>query len=141
MSFLIDTCVVSELTKRRRNPGVVAWMQEQDESGLFLSMVTVGELEKGIAGVTDTTRRRRLREFLEVDIVERFRERTLATDEAVWRRWGLLCGRAENDGSPGPAHRRLIAAVAQVHGLTVVTRNEEDFSRCDVPVLNPWNPS
>ncbi|MDP1827253.1 MAG: type II toxin-antitoxin system VapC family toxin [Archangium sp.] len=139
MSFLLDTCVVSELTKRRCDPGVVEWMEEQDETRLFVSTVTVGELEKGLVGVADPTRRRRLREFLEVDIVERFRERTLQTDEAVWRRWGLLCGRAEDEGAPLPAIDALIAAVAQVHGLTVVTRNEDDFARCDVPVLNPWS--
>jgi hypothetical protein len=115
-------------------------MEEQDEGALYLSLVTVGELEKGLTGVTDPVRRRRLREFLEVDVVERFRERTLPTDEAVWRRWGLLCGRAENEGAPLPAVDALIASVAQVHGLTVVTRNEDDFERCDVPVLNPWRP-
>lgn len=138
MSFLLDTCVLSELTKRRRAPGVAQWMEQQDESALYLSMVTVGELEKGLAGVVDPTRRRRLREFLEVEVVERFRERTLQTDEAVWRRWGLLCGRGDDEGAPLSAVDALIASVAQVHGLTVVTRNEDDFSRCDVPVLNPW---
>lgn len=139
MSFLLDTCVFSELTKRRSDPGVVRWMEEQDESALYLSMVTVGELEKGITGVRDPTHRRRLRDFLEAEIVERFRDRILPTDEAAWRRWGQLCGQAERKGAPIPVVDALIASVAQVHGLTVVTRNQGDLVRCDVPVLNPWS--
>jgi predicted nucleic acid-binding protein len=99
----------------------------------------VGELEKGIARHRDATRRKRLRAFVEGEIIERFGERILATDEAVWRRWGVLCGAAEREGRPLPVLDALLASVAQVHGLTVVTRNEADFVRCEVPVLNPWS--
>jgi predicted nucleic acid-binding protein len=83
----------------------------------------------------------RLREFIEVEIVERFRERIIATDEPVWRRWGALCGAAERAGKPLPVLDALVAAAAQVNGLTVVTRNAADFERCDVPVVNPWTGS
>ena len=138
MSFLLDTCFVSELSKRRRDPGVIAWLDEQDEAELFLSTVTVGELEKGLTGHRDPVRRKRLREFIEVEIIERFRERMVGTDEPVWRRWGVLCGAAERSGKPLSVLDALIAAAAQVHGLTVVTRNEADFQRCDVPLVNPW---
>jgi predicted nucleic acid-binding protein len=138
VSFLLDTCFVSELSKRQRDEGVIAWLDEQDEAELFLSAVTIGELEKGLTRHRDATRRKRLREFIEVELVERFRERTLGTDEPVWRRWGALCGAAERVGRPLPVLDALIAAVAQVHGLTVVTRNEADFARCEVPVVNPW---
>jgi len=138
VSFLLDTCFVSELTKPRRDEGVIRWLDEQDETGLFLSAVTLGELEKGLARHRDGRRRQRLREFIEVEVVERFKERTLATDEPVWRRWGAVCGAAERAGRPLPVLDALIAAVAQVHGLTVVTRNVPDFERCEVPVFNPW---
>lgn len=138
MSFLLDTCFVSELTKRRSDEGVIAWLEEQDEAELFLSTVTVGELEKGLVAQRDAARQMRLRAFIEVEVIERFRERMLPTDERAWRRWGALCGLAERRGGPVPVLDALIAAVAQVNGLTVVTRNEADFARCEVSVLNPW---
>jgi toxin FitB len=138
VSFLLDTCFVSELSKRHRSPGVIAWLAEQSEEDLFLSAVTIGELEKGLAKLRDTVRARRVRSFVETEVVDRFRERTLATDEAAWRRWGKMCGEAERVGKPMPVLDALIAAVAQVHGLTVVTRNEGQFIRCGVPVVNPW---
>ena len=141
MSFLLDTCFVSELSKRESDPGVVAWLGEQEESELYLSAVTIGELEKGLTKHRGATRRMRLREFIEAEIVERFRERIIATDEPVWRRWGALCGAAERVGKPLPVVDALVAAVAQVNGLTVVTRNEADFLRCEVPVVNPWSGS
>ena len=138
MSFLLDTCFVSELTKGRRNPGVIAWLEGQEEEELFLSRVTVGEIEKGLAKLGDPSRRKKLREFLEAEILDRFRERLLETDGPVWRRWGVLSGQAEKSGKPLPVLDALVAAVAEVNGLTVVTRNEDDFQRCGVPVLNPW---
>lgn len=138
MSFLLDTCLISEFTRRHRDPGVQGWLARQDEEDLYLSVVTVGELEKGLAALPESARKRRLREFLDGEIVERFRERTLGTDERVWRRWGQLLGAAERRGKPLPVVDALISAVAHVNGLTVVTRNEGDFLRCDVAVLNPW---
>lgn len=119
---------------------MIGWLEEQDEAELFLSVVTIGELEKGLTAHRDATRRKRLRSFVEVEIIERFRERTIATDERVWRRWGVLCGASARAGKPLAVLDALIAAAAQVHGLTVVTRNAADFERCDVPVVNPWIP-
>ena len=138
MSFLLDTCFVSELTKPKCDEGVIAWLDEQGEDALFLSAVTVGELEMGLAQVAEGARKKRLRAFIESEIFERFKKQTLDTDERVWRRWGALSGAAARAGKPLPVLDALIAAVAQVHGLTVVTRNESDFGRCDVPVVNPW---
>jgi toxin FitB len=139
VSFLLDTCFVSEFTRRRPDDGVLRWLDDQDEAALYLSTVTIGELEKGLARVRDAGRRKRLRAFIDVEIVERFRDRIVCPDEQVWRRWGVLCGVSERSGGgPLPVLDALIAALAQVRGFTVVTRNEADFVRCDVPVLNPW---
>jgi predicted nucleic acid-binding protein len=139
VSYLLDTCFVSEFTRKRADEGVVAWLQLQDESELYLSTVTVGELEKGLANVRDATRRKRLRAFIEGEIIERFRPRILTPDERVWRRWGALSGTSERSGVPLPVLDSLLAAQAQVHGLTIVSRNEADFARCDVALLNPWS--
>lgn len=138
MSFLLDTCFVSELVKPRRDPGVLEWLERQDEESLFLSSITLGELEKGLAKIGDEVRRRRLRRQLEVEILSRFQERMLETDVAVWRRWGQLCGAAERTGKPLPGLDALLAATAQVHGLTVVTRNEAHFVTANVATFNPW---
>jgi toxin FitB len=139
VSFLLDTCFVSELTRPQPDPGLIRWLEEQDEAELFLSEVTVGELEKGLHQLRDSKRKQRLRELVENEVIERFAERTVPTDERVWRRWGSLSGAAARAGRPLPVLDALVAAVAQVHGLTVVTRNTTDFERCDVPVVNPWS--
>ena len=139
MSYLLDTCLVSEFTLKRADEGVARWLATEDEAEMYLSVVTIGELEKGLTRLKDTGRRKRLRAFIEVEIIDRFRGRILVADEQVWRRWGSVCGVHERSGKgPLPVLDALIAATAQVHGLTVVTRNERDFARCDVPTLNPW---
>lgn len=139
MSYLLDTCLVSEFTKKKPDPGVVEWLALHEETEMRLSAVTVGELEKGLVRLKDSGRRKRLRAFIEVEIIERFRGRILVPDEQVWRRWGALCGASERSGGgPLPVIDALLAATAQIHGLTVVTRNEAGFARCEVPVLNPW---
>jgi predicted nucleic acid-binding protein len=139
VSYLLDTCLVSEFTRKRADAGVVQWLASEDEAAMYLSAVTVGELEKGLTRLKDGARRKRLRAFIEVEIIERFRGRILEPDEQVWRRWGAMCGLSERAGKgPLPVLDALIGATAQVHGLTVVTRNERDFARCEVPTLNPW---
>jgi predicted nucleic acid-binding protein len=140
VSWLLDTCLVSEFTRKRADEGVARWLALEDEAGMYLSAVTIGELEKGLTRLNDSSRRKRLRAFIEVEIIERFRGRILVPDEQVWRRWGSLCGVSERSGKgPLPVVDTLIAATAQIHGLTIVTRNERDFARCEVPVLNPWS--
>lgn len=139
MSYLLDTCLVSEFTRKRADEGVARWLATEDEAAMYLSVATIGELEKGLTRLKDAGRRKRLRAFIEVEIIDRFRGRILVADEQVWRRWGSLCGASERTGKgPLPVLDALIAATAQVHALTVVTRNERDFARCDVPTINPW---
>ena len=138
MSFLLDTCVVLEFTKRRADVGVVEWLALHDESGLFLSEVTVGELEKGLSKLPDGARQKRLRAFVEVELVDRFRERILPVDQRTWRRWGALSGSREREGRPLPVLDALLASTAWLHGLSLVTRNERDFTELGIRVVNPW---
>ncbi|MFT3714353.1 MAG: type II toxin-antitoxin system VapC family toxin [Archangium sp.] len=138
MSYLLDTCVLSEFSRRIPSESVARWLEQQEEPTLFITTLSIGEIERGIAAVRNDARRRRLRTFLENSIVERFRTRLLETDEAVWRRWGALTGSAQRTGRVLPAIDALLAAVALTHGLTVVTRNDKDFLSCGVPVVNPW---
>jgi len=139
VSFLLDTSVVSELVKPSPHGPVLKWIGDQDEVSLHLSVVTIGELEKWIARLPASTRRTRLQSWVRRDLVERFGERLLPIDIRTATRWGALAGESEKRGKPLPVIDSLIAATAIVHGLTVVTRNLEDFERCGAACINPWN--
>ncbi len=138
MSYLLDTPVVSELVRRVPNPGVIEWMDAQDENRLFLSVLTLGELEKGIAKLADSRRKASLRQWVRSDLATRFEARLLTLDRHVAERWGQLVGASERKGRPLPVIDSLISATAIAHGLTVVSRNASDFERCGAPCHNPW---
>ena len=139
MSFLLDTPVVSELVKSSPHAPVVEWMAAHDEAMLYLSVLTVGEIEKGIARLPASARRTRLQSWVRRDLVARFGERLLPIDARTATRWGALSGEAESRGRPVPVIDSLIAATALAHGFAVVTRNAADFERCGVACVNPWS--
>ena len=138
MSFLLDTSVISELVRKTPHLPVLKWIGEQDETSLYLSVVTIGEIEKGITRLPPSARRSQLQSWVRRDLVARFGERLLAVDLRAATRWGMLTGESEKRGQPLPVIDSLIAATASVHGLAVVTRNVEDFKRCSVECVNPW---
>jgi hypothetical protein len=138
VSFLLDTPVVSELVTKAPSSAVLKWIDGQDEATLYLSVLTVGELEKGIARLAASTRRTRLQSWLRRDLLERFGPRLLPIDARTAARWGAITGESENRGQPLPVIDSLIAATALVHGLAVVTRNVEDFARCGATCVDPW---
>ncbi len=139
MSFLLDTSVVSELVKKNPHDRVLDWIGGQDEALLFLSVLTLGELEKGIAKLPASARKTRLLSWVRRDLAERFGNRLLPIDMHVAARWGQLAGESERRGRPLPVIDSLLAATALVHGLQMVTRNIEDFQRCGVAYVDPWN--
>jgi toxin FitB len=138
VKYLVDTCVISELIKKRPAKAVVAWVRGQDEMSLFISVLTFGELEKGIAKVDNDKRRQTLREWVDHDLKRRFTGRILPFDYEAACRWGAITGEAEKEGSPIPVLDGQLAATALTHGLTFVTRNTSDVAPSSVPVLNPW---
>lgn len=137
-AYLLDTCVVSELARPRPDAGVLAWLEAADEPALYLSVITLGELEKGIAKLPASARRRRIEEWVREDLAARFEERLLDVDRAIAARWGAISGEAEARGAPLPVIDALIAATAIRHGLEVVTRNTADLERCGALCVNPW---
>lgn len=137
--YLLDTSFLSELVKPKPHPAVVAWADARDEETLFISVLTLGELQKGISKLPDSERWTRLEVWLAHDLTQRFHGRTLPVDSTVALSWGTFQGDAERRGTPLPAVDGLIAATARAHNLTVVTRNERDLQRCGVPVENPWS--
>lgn len=138
MSFLLDTNVVSEWTKPRPNPGVVDWLAKVDEDTVYLSVVTFAELRHGIERLPSGKRRTQLDEWLRADLPLRFERRILPVDAAVADQWGHLVARSESKGRPLHAMDALIAATAEVHALTLVTRNSSDFAEVARSVVDPW---
>jgi toxin FitB len=135
VSYLVDTNVVAELTRREPDPRVVAWFREVPDAALHLSVLTLGELRKGVESLAEARRRERLRVWLEHDLADWFGERLLPISAAVADRWGRLIAQAVR---PMPAIDSLLAATAINHGLRMVTRNEKDFDVPGLEVINPW---
>ena len=132
MSYLLDTNVLSEA--RRRAPPAVAWLSAVDPGSVFLSVITIGEITKGIAlrARTDPVAAASLDDWL--DTLQRFyADRILAVDTAVAATWGRLMAQRSR-----PAVDTMIAATARVHNLVLVTRNVADFADTGVDVINPW---
>ena len=136
MSYLIDTNVLSELRRRSPDPGVAAWFAQRPATTLYVLVLTLGEIRKGIEGVTDDRRRQALLDWLETDLPAFFTGRVLPIDRAVADRWGRLVAAA---GRPLPAIESLLAATALTHDLVLVTRNSKDFAGLPVVTLNPWS--
>ena len=139
MSFLLDTAVISELVRKRPSDVVLKWIDGQDEASLYLSVLTIGELEKGVARLPVSARRNRLQSWVRRDLPERFGGRLLPIDARTAARWGSIAGESEKRGRPLPVIDCLIAATALVHGLAVATRNVGDFARCGAACVNPWD--
>lgn len=140
MKYLLDTCVVSELVKKQPEPKVVAWVDGVPESMLLLSVITIGEIRKGIEKVRDRKRKADLEQWLSSELLVRFRGQILPLDEEVMLTWGRLLGQLETKGRALPAIDSLIAALARHHRLILVTRNLKDFGGCGIELLNPWEP-
>ena len=135
MSYLLDTNVLSELRRKVPDAGVVDWFARRPASTLYLSVLTLGELRKGIEGVADAARRMALTDWLETDLPRFFAGRILAVDVQVADRWGRLVAAA---GRPLPAIDSLLGATAAHHGLRTVTRNSRDFADLGLELVNPW---
>lgn len=138
MSYLLDTCAVSELVKKSPSESVVDWFRVQSEDQLLLSVITLGELQKGISKLPGSRRKTELRAWLDRDLQQRFRGRILPVDAAVALTWGRIQGAAEAEGRKMPVLDSLIAATALAHGLTVVTRNDTDVEASGVEIVDPW---
>jgi predicted nucleic acid-binding protein len=138
MTFMLDTCVISELVAKKPNPAVVQWVDTVDEDKLFLSAITIGEIRRGIEKLADSTRKSALQEWLEDDLLIRFRDKILPIDTAVMLVWGQLVADLEKQGKPMPAIDSLIAATCLQGRLDLVTRNESDFAHSGITLINPW---
>ena len=138
MTYLLDTCVISELVAKQPNLRVVQWVDSFDEDKLFLSAITIGEIKRGIEKLADSSRKSVVAEWLEGDLLIRFTDRILPINIPVMLVWGQLMADLEKQGRPMPAIDSLIAATCLQGRLDLVTRNESDFAHSGVTVINPW---
>ena len=134
--YLIDTVVISELRKSRPSVNVIRWFRSQRDSDLFLSVVTLGEIERGIEKkrLTDPVFAMQLASWLE-SLTSIYGDRMLPVSPAIARRWGVLSGRQGNENID-----LLIAATALTHGLKIATRNIKHFAPLEVGVIDPFAP-
>jgi predicted nucleic acid-binding protein len=139
MRYLLDTSLISELVKNKPQRSVLDWVESCEEESLFLSVLTLGELQKGVIKLPQNKKREFLQSWIRNNLTERFRGRILAVDEEVAVLWGRIQGEAEKRGKPMPAIDSLIAATGLVHHLIVVTRNSSDIEQSGVSLFNPWN--
>ena len=135
MSYLLDTNIVSETVRRNPNKAVIAWLDQLPGEALYVSVLTLGEIRKGIEALADRRRRERLRLWLEHELTAWFEGRVLSIDLAVADRWGRLLAEV---GRPVPTIDSLLAATALHHELRLVTRNSGDFEYPGLEVINPF---
>lgn len=135
MSYLIDTCALSELRRKNPDDNVVGWFEARSQQGLYLSVLTLGEIRKGVEALADARRKDKILNWLEHELPLWFEDRILPIDAGVADEWGRLLARV---GRSLPAIDSLIAATAIHSRLTVVTRNVSDFNYAGVDVFNPW---
>jgi len=138
VSYLLDTCVVSELMRPVPAASVGAWLDAHAHQPQFLSVLTVGEIAQGIAKLRESARRAALTDWLHNAVLPNYTGRILHVDDAVALRWGALRGDLIRTGKTPPVIDSLLAATALTHGLTVVTRNVRDLEAFGVAVANPW---
>lgn len=136
MTYLLDTNVICELVKPKPHAAVVEWVNAVENSALYISVLTLGEIRKGMAGIADVKRHRKIAAWLEKELPAYFEDRILMIDCKVADVWGQL--QSDNKARPLPAIDGLIAATALTHQLTLVTRNIKDFFHASVELVNPW---
>ena len=139
MKYLLDTVVVSERSKAVPHAPVITWLEQQSRDSVFISAVTLGELRYGVEKLEAGARRRRLNDYV-IEVERSFTGKVLAIAAKEASLWAVIRRRAERRRLTIPTADAMLAATAEVHGLTLVTRNTKDFEGWDGPVLNPWEP-
>jgi toxin FitB len=136
--FLLDTNIPSEMTRRHPESRVSRWLDDADDDQLYFSVVSLGEILRGVTVLRESKRRSQLQQWLDETLRPWFQGRILPVDEPIAERWGVLAGQRQLIGRPLKVADGFIAATALEHDLTVVTRNVEDFDGLGVGIFNPW---
>jgi predicted nucleic acid-binding protein len=137
MNFLLDTCIISEPKQKRSSAKVLEWLDAQDESKLYLSVLTIGEIKKGISRLESSRKKAELEKWLE-QLRLRFSRRILPLSEKTFLIWGKMYGEFERKGIVRPAFDSLLEATALENDMIFITRNVKNFYNSQVTILNPW---
>lgn len=138
MNYLLDTNVISDLISKQPNKKVVEWLDHLDPNAIYLSVIAISEIRKGIEKLSHSKRREKVKEWLEMHLLLRFQGRILEITTEVMLVWGELTGRLENEGRSITAIDSFIAAIALQGNYCLLTRNEFDFQHTGVTIINPW---
>ncbi|MCC6300842.1 MAG: type II toxin-antitoxin system VapC family toxin [Anaerolineales bacterium] len=138
MKYLLDTCVISELVAKQPNPKVVEFADSLDPDDTCLSVITIGEIARGIEKLPRSKRKQELQTWLQEDLLVRFEGKIVLLDTNVLLEWGVLIAKLESTGKTMPAMDSLIAATARAREFILVTRNVSDFDETMVDIENPW---
>jgi len=136
--WLLDTCVISELAAKKPNARVVEWIDSVESEQVYLTVITVGEIRKGIEKLPDSKKRQSLHAWLAEDLLFRFQGRIVPIDIDIVLAWGVLTGRLESEGRKMGAIDALIAATALTGDFVLVTRNGKDFIHTGARLFDPW---
>jgi predicted nucleic acid-binding protein len=137
--YLVDTNIPSELTRERPDARVELFLDKAGKDTVFLSVLTIGEICKGIANLPSSHKRTALQDWLDYKVRSWFSGRILPVTEEIAERWGFLASAAKQQGITLAVVDGIIAASALHHGLTLVTRNDKDFAGLGVTIFNPWD--
>lgn len=135
MNYLLDTNIISETIKTKPNTDVIAWLNTVPASSLYISVISLGEIRKGVESLNSSSKKSKITHWLEFDLPQWFDDRILSIDARVCHRWGCLLAHTKQTL---PAIDSLLAALALQYKLTLVTRNHKDFRVADLQVINPW---
>jgi predicted nucleic acid-binding protein len=136
--YILDTCVISELIKKLPHPGVVAWINQTNETQLYLSVITIGELKNGIELLQPSAKKNELNAFFDQQVMKRFTDRIYSITPDVMALWGVMYASLSLRGQKLSSMDSLIAATGLFHHASIVTRNVADFAPSGVTLINPW---
>jgi len=138
LNYLLDTCVISELVKPRPSSKVLKWLRSCQDGNLFLSSITIGEIQKGISKLPNSQKKYKLQEWMDSELIKRFDKRIMGIDYKVAQKWGKIQASSEIAGTKMPVIDSLIAAIGLVFDMTVVTRDTSGMKNSGVKLFNPW---
>jgi Predicted nucleic acid-binding protein, contains PIN domain len=139
MNYLLDTCILTEFARKKPEVKVVKWLDSVKEDHLYVSVITIGELQRGVERLPESARKDTLLKWVGEGLVERLKDNILPLDTTTMMLWGSLTSWREHDGKPMGVLESLITATALRNHLTIATRYEEVYHRSGAPVVNPWN--
>ncbi len=139
MAYLLDTCSISEMVSVQPNQDVLSWFEHQAEETLFISVITSGEIQKGINQLAAGKRKLQIESWFFDELIPNFQGRIINLDGKIMATWARMIAELKTQGIIRPSFDSLIEATALHNNLILVTRNEKNFQKSKVSILNPWD--